>query len=316
MKILFIDRVHASLNSMLSQEGHHCVEAYHESREAIMEMLPEFEGIVLRSRILIDRDLLDLAVNLKFIARAGAGMESIDVEAAKERKVLCLNAPEGNRNAVAEHAMGMLLALNNNLIRADREVRRGLWKREENRGRELKGKTVGLIGFGNTGQAFAKKLSGFECKVIAFDKYRTGFGSDLVKEVKLEEIFLESDILSLHIPLTEETRYLVNEDFISRFRKSFLLINTSRGPCVDTKAFVNAMIAGKIGGACLDVLEFEDPSFEKVGSSDQDFRKSESWKFMLASDRVILSPHIAGWTFESHEKISAVLFEKIKALGL
>lgn len=281
-----------------------------------MEMLPEFEGIVLRSRILIDRDLLDLAVNLKFIARAGAGMESIDVEAAKERKVLCLNAPEGNRNAVAEHAMGMLLALNNNLIRADREVRRGLWKREENRGRELKGKTVGLIGFGNTGQAFAKKLSGFECKVIAFDKYRTGFGSDLVKEVKLEEIFHESDILSLHIPLTLETEYMINEEFIARFKKNFLIINTSRGRCLDTNALVKAMNSGKIQGACLDVLEFEDPSFEKVGSSDQDFRKSESWNFLLASDRVVLSPHIAGWTFESHEKISAVLFEKIKALGL
>ncbi len=316
MKILFIDSVHPSLNLLLTKEGHQCIDARHESREALMELVSDCEGLVIRSRIRIDRTFLDRAVRLRFIARAGAGMENIDVVAAKEKRIICINAPEANRDAVAEHALGMMLSLNNNLIKADREVREGRWRREENRGHEIKGKTIGLIGYGNTGQAFAKKLSGFECTILAYDKYLSGFGSSLVKEAKLEEIYRDSEILSLHIPLTEETRYLVDEDFISRFRKSFLLINTSRGPCVDTKALVNAMIAGKIGGACLDVLEFEDPSFEKVGSSDQDFRKSESWKFMLASDRVILSPHIAGWTFESHEKISAVLFEKIKALGL
>ena len=310
MKILFIDTVHPSLKALLEKAGHECIDGSQLSKEELKKVFHEYEGAVIRSRFILDKELLDSATNLKFIARAGAGMENIDVSYAESKNIVCINSPEGNRDAVGEHAIAMLLSLFNNLNKADKEVREGKWIREGNRGIELQGKTVGIIGYGNTGSVFAKKLSGFECNVIAYDKYKKGFGNSFVKEVSLDEIFEGTDILSLHIPLTEETEYLVNDSFINRFKKNIYLINTSRGRCVKTDDLVKNMQKGKILGACLDVNEYEDVSFEKSAIENM---KSDAWNYLIHSDKVVLSPHIAGWTMESNEKMARVLFEKINA---
>jgi D-3-phosphoglycerate dehydrogenase / 2-oxoglutarate reductase len=309
MKILFIDTVHPSLKTLLEKEGHECVDGSLLSKEELKKVFKEYDGAVIRSRFVLNEELLDCATNLKFLARAGAGMENIDVDYATGKGIACINSPEGNRDAVGEHAIAMLLSLFNNLNKADKEVREAKWIREGNRGTELQGKTVGIIGYGNTGSAFAKKLSGFECSVIAYDKYKKDFGSLFIKEVSLESIFENSDILSLHIPLTNETEYLVNDSFINKFKKNIYLINTSRGRCVKTDDLVKNMQEGKILGACLDVNEYEDVSFEK---SAMENKKLEAWEYLIHSDKTILSPHIGGWTFESNEKMARVLFEKIK----
>ncbi len=314
MKILFIDTVHPLLEISLRNAGHICVDASDSNREELMEQIPSYEGLVIRSRIRIDRSFLENAIRLKFIARAGAGMENIDVEAANELGIICLNAPEGNRDAVGEQAIGMILSLFNNLNAADKQVREGLWQREANRGHELKDKVVGIIGFGNTGSAFAKKLQGFECEILAYDKYKSGFSNDFITESDLQKIYDKADILSLHIPLTDETEFLVNERFIRNFKKNIWIINTSRGKCLRIDELVYQMKEGKVLGACLDVLEYEDLSFEKFDIRHSNIQKLDTWNYLIQSDRVILSPHIAGWTFESHERISAVLFEKISKL--
>jgi D-3-phosphoglycerate dehydrogenase len=314
MKILFIDTAHPFLIQSLRNAGHECLEAYTYSRAEIERVIGDFDGIVIRSRIVLDGEILSLATDLKFIARAGAGMESIDVKFASAKNIYCFNSPEGNRDAVGEHAAGMLLSLMNNLSRADREVREGKWNREENRGHELQGKTVGLIGFGNMGSAFAGKLSGFGCKILAYDKYRSGFGTDMVKEATMEELYRLADIVSLHVPLTIETEYLVNDEFLSRFKKNIYLVNTARGKCVRTNDLVRQLQSGKITGACLDVLEYEELSFEKFSIAD--IENNPDWKYIIASSNVILSPHIAGWTYESLEKIARVLYEKITALQI
>jgi D-3-phosphoglycerate dehydrogenase len=285
------------------------VDAWMMNKEEIKNIFHEYDGAVIRSRFILNKELLDCATKLKFIARAGAGMENIDVAYAESKGIACINSPEGNRDAVGEHAIGMLLSLLNNLNKADKEVREGKWIREGNRGIELGGKTVGLIGYGNTGSAFAKKLSGFNCSVIAYDKYKTNFPDSFLKEVKMKDIFSETYILSLHIPLTGETEYLVNDLFINSFKKTILLINTSRGRCVKTDDLVKNMKSGKVAGACLDVNEYEETSFEK---SQAEIQKTEAWEYLLHSDKVILTPHIAGWTVESNEKMARVLFEKIK----
>jgi len=316
MKILFIDAVHPLLEISLKQKGHQCIDGSTMTMQQLLEHLSSIEGIVIRSRIRIDRQFLESASRLKFIARAGAGMENIDTEAAKELGVVCLNAPEGNRDAVGEHAMAMLLSLLNNLKKADDEVKNGIWKREENRGLELKGKTVALIGYGNTGRSFARKLSGFECQVLACDQYIFGFSSGHVKESSMQEIYENADILSLHVPLTDETEYMVNKSYLQNFKKNIYFINTSRGKCVRTEDLVHMMKIGKVLGACLDVLEYEDLSFEKFDLQHANFRNSDTWKYLIDSERVVLTPHIAGWTFESHERISEVLFRKIEALEL
>jgi D-3-phosphoglycerate dehydrogenase len=309
MKILFIDTVHPLLTELLEKESHECIDGSKLSLDELKKVLPQYDGAVIRSRFIFNSELIDCATNLKFIARAGAGMENIDVDYANKKQIACINSPEGNRDAVGEQAVAMLLALFNNLIKADKEVREGKWIREGNRGVELQGKTVGIIGYGNTGSVFAKKLSGFECTIFAYDKYKKGFGNSFVKEVELQEIFNDADILSLHIPLTQQTEYLVNDYFIGKFKKNFYLINTSRGICVKTDDVVAHLKSGKILGACLDVNEYEDSSFE---SGKYDGMKSEAWKYLIASDKVILTPHIAGWTHESNEKMARVLFEKIK----
>jgi D-3-phosphoglycerate dehydrogenase len=314
VKILFIDTAHPALWDGLTADGHECIAGFSFSKEEIVELLPQLHGIVIRSRITIDKQLLDLATQLKFIARAGAGMESIDVVYARSKGVICLNSPEGNRNAVGEHALGMLLSLFNNLNRADRQIRNGEWRREENRGYEVEGKTIGLIGYGNMGTAFAEKLKGFNCKVIAYDKYKNDFGNELVKECSLEVLQHTADVVSLHIPLTEETNYLVNETFINSFSKSIYLINTARGRCVQISAVVTGLKTGKIAGAALDVFEYEDSSFEKFSIASAGLDKNPDWQYLMQSDKVILSPHIAGWTFESYRKISEVLLAKIRAI--
>jgi D-3-phosphoglycerate dehydrogenase len=314
MRILFIDTVHPALQQGLERVGHVCVDASGWSREEILRQCGDAAGMVIRSRIRIDRELLDAATSLKFIARAGAGMESIDVAYAEVKGVRCLNSPEGNRDAVGEHALGMLLMLLNNLGRADRQVRSGSWQREPNRGTELGGKTVGLLGYGNMGGAFARKLVGFDCEVLAYDKYRKNYSDPYAREADLFELYESCDVLSLHVPLAPDTEYLVNTDFLSRFRKPIVLVNTARGKCVRTDDLVAAMKAGKVTGACLDVMEYEDLSFEKFDPKTAGFLDSETWQYLSGSDRVVLSPHIAGWSYESHRKISEVLLEKVLRL--
>ncbi|HRH66909.1 MAG TPA: NAD(P)-dependent oxidoreductase [Bacteroidia bacterium] len=311
MKVLFVDTVHPYLWNALVDSGFDCREGYELTRAELIREIASCEGIVIRSRIILDKELLDAGNKLKFIARAGAGMENIDVACANEKNILCLNSPEGNRDAVGEHAIGMLLALFNNLVKADREVRDGIWIREGNRGLELGGKTVGIIGYGNMGRTFALKLSGFGCTVIAYDKYKSGFSENGIEEVNMQDLWMQSDIVSLHVPLTEETAYLVNDDFLSKFAKPVCLINTARGRCVNTSDLVKNLMSGKVSGACLDVLEYEDASFEKFTVRNSDFEKSETWQYLIHSDKVILSPHIGGWTYESNEKISKVLYDKI-----
>ncbi|MFZ7115069.1 MAG: NAD(P)-dependent oxidoreductase [Bacteroidota bacterium] len=314
MKILFIDTAHPFLWESMIADGHECIAADKFSLEEIYSQLSDTNGIVIRSRVTINKKFLDKATALKFIARCGAGMESIDVEYASQKGISCLNSPEGNRNAVGEHALGMLLMLFNNLNRADRQVRAGEWIREKNRGHELEGKTVGIIGFGNMGSAFAEKLKGFNCSVLAFDKYKTGFTNDFVQETTLEEIKQQADVLSLHIPLTTETEFFINEKFISSFDKPFYLINTARGKCVSTHDLVNGLKSGKILGACLDVYEYEDASFEKFSIESAGLTSNPDWVYLTQSEKVILTPHIAGWTFESLRKIAEVLVAKIRKL--
>lgn len=306
MKVLFLDTVHPALESQLSESGYTILKDYNSPRKEILQKFPDVEGIVIRSRFKIDADFLESLSHLKFIARSGAGLENIDLVKAEASGVECFHAPEGNRDAVAEHALGMLLALFNNLIRADQEVRDGKWRREENRGIELMGKTVGLIGFGNMGGAFAQRLIGFGVRVLAYDKYKKDFGNEFVKEVSLKEIQKEADIISLHIPLTEETKYMVNDEFIQAMAKPFFLINTSRGKNIKSEDLVEGLKDGKVVGACLDVLEYESVSFEGIEGEEP---TPLTW--LKASDRVILSPHVAGWTFESHRKLSTVLAKKI-----
>ena len=311
MKILFIDTCHPLLFESLIAEGHHCLEGYNLSYEEVSKMMPELDGIIIRSRIQLDKEILEKTENLLFIARAGAGMESIDVGFAESKNIKCINSPEGNRDAVGEHATGMLLSLMNNLNRADQQVRRGEWFREENRGHELQGKTIGLIGFGNMGSTFASKLLGFDCRILAYDKYKKGFGNTLVKESSMQEIFNEAEILSIHVPLTDETEYFIDDSLLNSFKKKIYFINTSRGKCVRTDDLVKNIKTGKILGACLDVIEYEDLSFEKF-MGQNGFFENTSWQFLIKSEKIILSPHIAGWTFESNEKIAKTLLRKIR----
>ncbi len=307
MKVVFLDTVHPILEQRLTEKGFTCIDATQISREEILPLLKEAEGIVIRSRFSMDARFLENAPQLKFIARSGAGMENIDEEYCAKRQITLLNAPEGNRNAVAEHALGMLLALFNKLISADADVRKGNWNRETHRGIELDGKTVGIIGFGNNGSAFAKKLRGFDVNVLAYDKYKHGFGNQFIKESSLEEIFEKADVVSFHIPQNEETLFMANDAFFSEFKKSIYLINLSRGKIVQTSALVKALKNEKVLGACLDVLEYEKSSFESFFEQEL----PADFNYILTSDKTILSPHVGGWTDESYFKLSDVLADKI-----
>ena len=309
MKVLFIDSVHPFLQKKLEENGHECADGTQLNRSEIIALLPDFDGIVIRSRIAIDKEFLQSATRLKFIARSGAGLENIDVEYCKRKGIQCFNSPEGNRDAVGEHLIGMLLMLFNKLHLAHFEVQKGEWRREKNRGLELMGKSVGIIGFGNNGMAFSEKLKGFECNILAFDKYKTNFDSDFVKEVSLEQLQEESDIISFHVPYNEETHYYFDEKFIQGMAKPFYILNASRGKIIETKSLVNALKTGKVQGACLDVLEYESSSFEAfVLENNQD-----ELKYLLHAENVVLSPHVAGWTSESYLKLSSHLWHKIQA---
>jgi D-3-phosphoglycerate dehydrogenase len=307
MNVLFLDAVHPILEQRLTDKGYRCIDGTQLSREDAMSQLKDIQGIVIRSRIKMDEAFLSSANDLKFIARSGAGMENIDENYCHKNSITLFNAPEGNRNAVAEHALGMLLALFNRVVIADREVRCGKWRREENRGVELEGKTVGIIGFGNNGSQFAKKLTGFDCDVIAYDKYKNGFSSDTAEEVSLDQIFERSDVVSFHIPQNEETIGMGGKAFFDKFKKPIYVINLARGKVIQTSALVEAMKNDQVVGACLDVLEYEKSSFESFFEQElpQDFQ------YLLKSDRVILSPHVGGWTHESYFKLSDVLADKI-----
>lgn len=308
MKVLFLDTTHPFLIEGLREAGCEIIENYSCTENELNDVISKSDAIVIRSRFKLTKEMLQSATHLKFIARVGAGMENIDVDFAESIGIRCLHAPEGNMDAVAEHALGMLLALMNNIVRADKEVRAGIWKREANRGTELMGKTVGIIGYGNMGSSFAKRLSGFSVNVLAHDKYKTGFGNELVKESSLEDLFQHCDVLSIHLPLTSETKKMVDEQFISKFRKDIYLINTARGKIVSTSALANGIRSGKIKGACLDVLEDEALSFEKLVDVSDDLR------FLFESDKMIFTPHIAGWSHESNRKLAEVLVSKILEL--
>lgn len=315
MRVLFADSNHPILHETLLAAGISCDLYWDKPVEELLQILPQYEGLVIRSKFKITKEILDKATKLKCIGRVGAGMENIDVDYALSKNIKSLCVPEGNRDAVGEHAMGMLLMLLNNLKKADAEVRNGIWLRAENRGYELKDKTVGIIGFGNMGSTFAKKLSGFECKVLAYDKYKSGFGNEYVTESTMEEFFENCDVVSLHLPLTEETTYIADKKFFSNFKKDIYFINTARGKCVKTDDLVEALKSGKVKGACLDVLEYEKISFEGIAASDPDsYQGPEPMRYLVDSDKVILSPHIAGWTHESNYKMSRMIAEKMIAV--
>ncbi|MBL4863011.1 MAG: phosphoglycerate dehydrogenase [Crocinitomicaceae bacterium] len=307
MHVLFLDTVHPILEERLTQAGFTCIDGSKLNLSDSEKAVSTVDGIVIRSRFKMDASFLKHAKALKFIARSGAGMENIDEDYCSTRGITLFNAPEGNRNAVGEHALGMLLSLFNKLHFADTEVRNGKWDREGNRGVELDGKTVGIIGFGNNGQAFAKKLRGFDVKVLAHDKYKTGFGDHHVEEVTLHEIYKRADVVSFHIPQNEETIYFANQIFFESFQKPIYLINLSRGKVVETEILVQGLKNKSVLGACLDVLEYEKSSFESFFEQDL----NPDFKYLLNSENVILSPHVGGWTHQSYFKLSDVLADKI-----
>lgn len=312
IKILHIDSNHKLLWEQLEQAGFTNHPDYISPKNEIEDRIADYNGIVIRSRFDIDREFLDKAVNLQFIARVGAGLESIDTAYAQSKGIHLIAAPEGNSNAVGEQALGMLLSLFNNLNRADRQIKNGQWVREANRGHELEGKTVGIIGYGNMGKSFAKKLRGFDVEAVCYD-IKESVGDGNARQVSLEELQQKSDVLSLHTPWTPETNKMVDSAFINSFAKPFWLINTARGKSVVTKDLAEALKSGKILGAALDVLEYEKSSFEHLFT---DGNTPEEFRYLLNADNVLLSPHIAGWTFESHQKLAQVIADKIMAIYL
>ncbi|PZW44278.1 D-3-phosphoglycerate dehydrogenase [Mesonia algae] len=309
MKILHVDRNHSLMLEQLQAYGFQNDEDYNSAKSEIEDKISNYDGLIIRSRFTIDQTFLDAATNLKFIGRLGAGLENIDTAYAEKKGIQLFSAPEGNRNAVGEHALGMLLSLFNHLRRADQEVRNGIWKREENRGLELEGKTVGIIGFGNMGKAFAKKLRGFDCEVIFYD-LKENIANQDARQVSLKELQENAEVLSLHTPLTSLTKNMINSDFINQFKNPFWLINTARGKSVVTKHLVSALKSGAILGAGLDVLEYEKSSFENLFSDEHAL--PEAFQYLIETDNVLLSPHIAGWTIESKEKLAQVIVDKIK----
>jgi D-3-phosphoglycerate dehydrogenase len=309
LPILVIDTVHPLLHQMLIENGFDLTEAYDWNKEKIIAEIANYRGLVIRSRIIIDKSIIDAGSQLKFIARYGAGMENIDVAYAKSKNIACLHAAAGNKDAVAEHALGMLLSLFNNLNKADAEVRTYQWIREANRGEELAGKTVGIIGYGNMGSAFAKRLQGFDVKVLVYDKYKKNFieNTSWIEESSLERLQQEANVVSLHVPLTIETNGMVNYQWINAFKQPIYLINTARGKILNTADAMRLMDENKVKGMCLDVLEYEDTSFEHLSAAHQ----NETITALFKSNKVILSPHIAGWSQQSNVKLAKVLAQAI-----
>ena len=301
-RVLVVDDIHGVFLDKLKNTGVICDYRPEITRFEALQILPDYEVLIIRSKFRIDAEVLHVAQRLKCIGRAGAGMDNIDEPLAVEKGIQLLNAPEGNRDAVAEHLIGMLLAMMNNLIRGNVQIREGQWLREANRGFELAGRTVGLIGYGNNGQAMARKLNGFGVKVIAYDKYKTGFSDIYVEEVRMEQMVKQVDVLSLHIPLTRETRNMVNEEYLSQFRKPIFFLNGARGEIVDVNAVLKGIEKGRILGASFDVLPIE--GFPALTQSDW-------YEKLKMNEKVLMSPHVAGWTVESYYKIAAILADKV-----
>ncbi|WP_454059829.1 2-hydroxyacid dehydrogenase [Elizabethkingia ursingii] len=308
--ILLLDKNHPLIVEQLSAKGFQFEEDYTSSYDEVLSKIHLYDGIIIRSRIPVDARFLEAAKKLKFVARVGAGMENIDTPKAEELGIALINSPEGNRDSVAEHVIGMLLILMNRLFIASLEVKNGIWLREENRGDELMGKTFGIIGYGNMGKAVAKRLSGFGVKVIFYD-ILPDLGDEYATQVSLETLQKEADIISLHTPQTLETHYLIDEDFIRNMNKDFYLVNTARGKHVKTSALVEALKKGKVKAACLDVLEFEKASFENIQTSE-----NSDLDYLLNSEKVIVTPHIAGWTVQSKIKLAQFIVDKILQLNL
>ena len=309
MKVLHLDINHPLLIEQFTALGFQNDEEYTASKEEIANKIHDYDGIIIRSRFSLDAPFLEKATNLKFIGRLGAGLENIDPKYAKKKGIFLATAPEGNSNAVGEHTLGMLLSLLNKLNASNQEIKSGKWNRESNRGIELDGKIVGIIGYGNMGKAFAKKLRGFDVEVICYD-IQGGVGDENARQVGIMELQQKSDVLSLHVPQTSETIGIIHEEFINSFHKSFWLLNTARGKCVVTKDLVTALESGKIFGAGLDVLEYEKSSFENMFSNN---KLPEAFQYLIEAKNVLLSPHVAGWTVESKEKLAQTVVDKIKA---
>lgn len=308
MKILHLDTNHPLLINQLNDLGYTNDEDYSSSKQEIEAKIHLYDGFIIRSRFSIDKNFLEKAINLKFIGRVGAGLENIDCDFAASKNIQLIAAPEGNRNAVGEHSLALLLSLFNKLNKADKEVRNGKWLREENRGIELDGKTVGLIGYGNMGKSFAKKLRGFDVEVLCHD-LKPNVGDENCTQVSLKRLQEKADVLSLHTPQTELTKNMITTAFINQFKKNFWLLNTARGTSVVTKDLVAALKSGKIVGAGLDVLEYEKSSFENLFSDD---KMPEAFQYLIKSENVLLSPHVAGWTIESKQKLAQTIVDKIK----
>jgi D-3-phosphoglycerate dehydrogenase / 2-oxoglutarate reductase len=306
-RVLITDKVHPLIIDGINALGYEIDYDTSIDMDTLGDIIHLYEGMIINSKIKMHQPMIDKGIQLKFIGRLGSGMEIIDQAYARSKGIIPINSPEGNRNAVAEHAVGMILALYNNMIRANHEVKNFMWNREQNRGLEIKGKTIGIIGLGHTGEQFARKLATWECTILAYDKYRVDYPSDLsfIQHTSIEEIRNRSDIISFHLPLTDETKYMCNTDFLNRCKQKPLIVNTSRGNVVETNALINALQSKSIFGACLDVFENE-----KVAS----FSKQERamYEQLYGFDNVIVSPHIAGWTQESLVGIASVLLEKIK----
>ena len=306
-KILIVDDLHPAFKIAAENLGYEVHDHPKFTKADTLNIIADYDGLAIRTKFKVERDVIDAAPQLKFVARAGAGMDNINVAYAEEKNIKLINAPEGNSDAVGEHAVGMLLSLMNNLRKSDIEIRNGIWDREGNRGYELMGKTVGIIGYGHMGKSFAKKLKGFDVKVLAYDKYKTRFTDEFATEASMEEIVKYADVLSLHIPLTKETRQLVDEEYFRHFRRPIFFLNLARGEVANTTAVLNAIKEGKILGAGLDVLETE--KFPALGEQDW-------YKELITEGKLLLSPHVGGWTFDSYRKISEVLALKLKNLDL
>ena len=308
-KCLIVDELHENIHPLLKNIGVEVSYCPQYQRNEIIEHLRGMDGLIIRSKTTVDEELLQYADKLKFVARAGAGIDNLDQYYLESKNINILNAPEGNRDAVAEHVIGLILNLSNNISRSNQEVKKGRWNRESNRGFELNSKTIGLIGYGNMGKALASKLSVFDCNIIAYDKYKTGFADTHCKEVSLQQLFQETDILSLHTPLTNETNGMVNKNFFECFRKNIIFINTARGEISPLSDLVQCLQSGKISAAGLDVLESE--KLNKLTKAQK-----ECFDILSSNNNVILTPHVAGWSAESYKKINEVLVNKIKKVLL